>query len=213
MVVRHSLKLLSKSRSVNAQVIGWALPLRHIILNVACCVAVLVTAISSPVSGELDPAKQADVEKKLAEILHQFIDVCYKNRVDSTPCNRYVSRALREIYRIEDFKTKSGYMTTSELVVALRASSKWLQLGTADNDAILRLAQDEANTGRAVVALGPGHVALVIPGPVRTTSWGSATPNSASLAHYASELAYVGQPLSRAFKKESRNAVSIHVRD
>jgi len=164
-------------------------------------------------SVEFDPAKQDQVEKKLNAIKDQFTESCFANKNDVTPCNQFTGVALAQIYGISDFRRpEGGYLPTAEIAVKVLTHPSWLLLGTADDPTVLQKAGNEANLGRVVISVGEGHVALIIPGPLRATSWGQAVPNSASLSHHQPEKAYVGQPLSQAWKKETASKVRIYER-
>lgn len=102
-------------------------------------------------------------------------------------------------------------METADIAAAAPANLKWIILGTAKDPGTLLKSHAEANSGHAVIAVGAGHVVLVIAGPLRQTSWGQ-TPNSAALSHYDPKAAYVGKPLSQAFREDARSSVNIYAR-
>jgi hypothetical protein len=97
-------------------------------------------------------------------------------------------------------------------------SLNWVKIGAAADQNVLNKAQDLANAGNPVLAvkggrkkqdgtIGPGHVALIIPGTVRSVKfegyeWGSLkTPNTASFFLDRADRAFVGCPMSAVWNK------------
>lgn len=155
---------------------------------------------------------------KLAQVLAQY-QTCDMAGHENTPtaCNVFLARALETVYGINDFRDpndSSQYLEADMIFVAVQDSSKWQEIGTADQDAALVQAKGLADSSVPVIAVqfgNPhGHVALILPGDFSTTSWGSHTPNSASFfLNRPIADSYVGLPLSKAWKKADRSSVHL----
>jgi hypothetical protein len=157
---------------------------------------------------------------KLADLFEKY-QSCDRagNEKSPTACNIFLARALKEVYGVTAFadpKRTAGYLSANEIAVIVAADQKWERIGDCSSEGALKQALLDANNHVAVIAVylateGHGHVALVLPGPSATTSWGNNVPNSASffLLKPISE-SYVGLPLSRAFGKDLRPYVVLY---
>jgi hypothetical protein len=158
------------------------------------------------------PEWQADVEA----MLHEFM-TCQSPIDDVSPCNRFVGRALKRIYNIDDFTKPNGeFMTANEIAGAVAASGNWTKLGNASDQKALNEAQGYANVKKAIIAVSSGsphgHVAIILPGSqTQSGSWGLKVPNSASFFLNKPDKSYIGKPLSFAWT--TPNGVSIYGRN
>ena len=145
-------------------------------------------------------------EKTLQSRLSEFLS-CQNQVDDSSPCNRFVGKALSDVYGIDDFQdpaNKSQYLSANLIAAYVTVSKNWVSLGTADSQAALTEAAAAANAGRAAIAVKPGdahgHVALILPGPLQESpNWKLNVPNSACFFLGKPNQSYVGDKLSRAF--------------
>jgi hypothetical protein len=145
-------------------------------------------------------------EKMLKDRLSEFLS-CKDQADDASPCNRFIGKALEDVYGVDDFQdpsTKGQYLSANLIDTYLSVSNDWVVLGTADQQQALNDAAGAANAGHAVVAVIPGvnhgHVALVIPGDLTySPSWKLNVPNSASFFLGNPAQSYVGDKLSKAF--------------
>ncbi len=140
------------------------------------------------------------------------------NEKSPTACNIFLSRALKAVYSVDEFRDPADsthYLEANLIFVAVRDTSKWQEIGTADQDAALVHSQGLANSNIPVIAVqfdAPnGHVAMILPGTFTKTSWGDHTPNSASFfLKKPLSSAYIGLPLSKAWKWQERKAVHLY---
>jgi len=143
----------------------------------------------------------------LNRMLNEFKSCQDNAEDDQSPCNRFVGKALRRVYNIDDFGPDGNgeYLDANTIASYLATSDKWVFLGMAADQKTLNEAQDDANKGRAVVAVKPGdshgHIAIVLPGELSpSANWkGLNCPNSASFFYKNLDESYVGKKLSYAF--------------
>jgi hypothetical protein len=144
---------------------------------------------------------QADVQALLSQYL-----ACQEPIDDTSPCNRFLGKALKSVYGISDFDVApNDYMLANDIAIYVATNpDKWTSLGTADSQDALDQAAGYANLQKAVIAVHPGtghgHVALVLPGALTPSgNWGLNVPNSASFFQNKPKQSYVGRGLSYAF--------------
>jgi hypothetical protein len=145
-------------------------------------------------------------EKALRTRLSEFLS-CEDQADDASPCNRFVGKALDDVYQVSDFRDpsiKGGYLSANLIETYVTVSKDWVPLGSADQQQALNEAAATANSGRAAIAIIPGekhgHIALLLPGfPTHSPSWKLDVLNSACffLGHPAQS--YVSDKLSKAF--------------
>lgn len=168
--------------------------------------------VPAAVLAQDTPEWQADVQA----MLHQFMS-CQTPTDDVSPCNRFVGRALKRIYNIDDFTQANGeFMTANQIAGAVKTSGNWTKLGNASEQTALDQAQGYANVKKAIIAVSSGsphgHVALILPGSqTQSGSWGLKVPNSASFFLNKPDKSYIGKPLSFAWT--SPNGVEIYGRN
>ena len=159
-------------------------------------------------------------ESSLNKELQEFLSCDHSVEDGISPCNKYVGTALKTIYNIDDFYSKSDrrYMLISEIYSFVEKSDRWTLLGKAYEKNTLTQAQNLANNKKAVVAVfldetGIGHVSYILPGDMKMSgSWGFDVPNSASFFTGEPENSYVGKPLSYAFGRNHIKGVKLYAR-
>ena len=132
---------------------------------------------------------------------------------DLTACNWFVGKALLEVWDYRGFMIKDRFMTTDELArksAGFLISKGWVEIGTAGEQSNLMQAEALASQGHAVVALKPGHIALVLPGGLALSpGWGVKVPMAAQLRIRNVESAFVGCRLSWSFSASDKDATSL----
>lgn len=147
---------------------------------------------------------KSDVEKMLSEFLS-----CGGPTPPNTPCNTFLSQALKRVYNINDFdRAGGGFLTANEMADYVKIhTDKWTELGDASSQQALKEAQGYANIRKAVIAIqqnpdGHGHVVLIVPGILQKSgSWNLDCPNSASFFLNQPAKSYVSRHLGFAFAK------------
>lgn len=116
----------------------------------------------------------------LAQLLNEF-KACNPSSDDTsdTACNVFLARALVAVYKVKDFGTSGAYLNSTGVVTYVKTHPDlWTLLGTLDGTAqdqqALNEAQGYANLGKPVIAVKPGHVALIVPGK-KQAGWGALT--------------------------------------
>jgi hypothetical protein len=136
---------------------------------------------------------------------------------DQTPCNQFVGHALKRIWGLDDFWDNNQILDANHIAAYLATHlPPWQLIGVADDQHTLTTAQQFANESVPVVAVRsamPGHVALIIPGKLSSSShWKMKVPNSASFFKGHPNASYVGGRLSNAFSAEKRKEVKVYAR-
>src|ERR1700675_4276886 len=82
----------------------------------------------------LQDAKNERWSGELSRMLSEFFS-CQDKADDKSPCNRFVGRALKEVYNVDDFgpDVKGDYLDANGIAAYIATSEKWALLGTADN--------------------------------------------------------------------------------
>ena len=98
---------------------------------------------------------RSDWEKRLTERLSEF-QSCQDQTDDKSPCNRFVGRALSDVYGIDDFKdpgTPGQYISANLMeTYVVTHNDVWVLLGDASDQKVLDEAAADANQGHAVIA-------------------------------------------------------------
>jgi hypothetical protein len=163
-------------------------------------------------------SSQNNIESKLNEVLGKFLS-CETPIDDSSPCNRFVSRALNDAYGIDDFKhptKKDEYLLANEIAAYVATSPKWVFIGNASEQDVLDAAVKYAQQRRAVIAVksaqGSGHVAIVLPGQqTLSATWKLRVPRSASFFLGRPKESFVGEPLSKVWQSPAE--VKLYARE
>lgn len=137
------------------------------------------------------------------------------------PCNKFIGRSLRTVYKVNDFYAKElgRYMLVSEIEGFLKDSKRWTLLGHGYEQEALNKAQDYANAKKAVVAVylneeNLGHLAIILPGALQPSgSWGFQVPNSAAYFMSEPEKSYMNKGLSYSFPRNLIKEVLIYGRN
>jgi hypothetical protein len=148
------------------------------------------------------------VNTKVTQQITAADNSCIAGDVNSnSACNAFVGFMVDNAYNIPDFRITGGYLNAAGLnnfLSSIPPPANWVPLGTLATPAsqtILIQAQNDANQGKAVIALSSGHVALVIPSMIMvgSGSFGACVPMSA--AHFLGhpEKNYDAAPLANSF--------------
>jgi hypothetical protein len=133
-------------------------------LGLSCAVPVLLLVVVAGAQAVI-PGWESKLRNRLAEF-----QSCSVQDDDLSPCNRFVGRAIAEVYGIDDFKdptNKGQYLSANLIDTYLVTSHNWVPLGDANSQRSLDEAAMAANKGRAVLAVRQGekhgHVAIILP--------------------------------------------------
>lgn len=139
----------------------------------------------------------------------------------SSNCRPYLPKALKTVYPTvdEDFVSESTKkpMRSNELITYMKETGKWIELGSATDQATLDKAAANAAEGKATIAVlekpdGGAHISIIIPGKLTPSgSWGVKTPNTASLFMYKPVNSHMDKPLSYCYSPGDRTFVKIYV--
>lgn len=145
---------------------------------------------------------------------------------DLTACNWFVGRAIQQEWSISDFwnEEHQRFMVTGEMEALLSSSNEWQFLGTADNKRHIQAAASAAQVGNAVVAIGAGHVALILPGGLaQSSTWKVHVPLAAQMGLSRDRTtgklvadiskAWVGCRLSRGWAANKRENIKFFARE
>ncbi len=180
----------------------------------------MILTVSHMAHAESDATCEARAGKPQPTILQRSYEaklhplkVCTGKPVDDrSACNRFVGKALFELFNNTDFKVGSDeFMVANNIAngLIMPGNAGWTLVGLAADQASLDKAQKLANEGKQVVAARSesgkaGHVALILPGQLEESTdtpkgWsGLKSPNSAAFLLDRAEKAYVGCPLAFA---------------
>lgn len=176
----------------------------------------LLIIITSSVYGQgLNPNWNSDLKNSLQQFL-----TCQRTQ-DEQACAKYLGESLQTVYKIKDFYSpKLGrYMKAGEIATYLKETKQWTKAGHAYEQNVLKLAQDQANSKKAVVAVymnqeGIGHVVVITPGELqRSGSWGLDVPNAASFFLTQPDKSFVDKSLAFAFGKTMLKDIVIYTRN
>lgn len=140
----------------------------------------------------------------LDDVIQGYYD-CHEKSDSKKECRYYVAEAIAKFYDINDFKKEDGsWDTYEEMVAEIKLLPSWERIGSASDQGVLDKARSLANDGRPTIAIesnkNTGHIALILPGPLKTSgSWSLDCPNSASFFRHKVE-AYVNKPLSYSYR-------------
>ncbi len=87
----------------------------------------------------------------------------------------------------------------------------WTELGVASDQNVLLNAEEAAFQGNAVIALRSGHIALILPGGLASSSdWKLNVPRAAQLSLNNIDHAFVGCRLSRSWSGSAASTVKLY---
>lgn len=156
---------------------SWLNKARLTIMGLSINEIVADSGVPDPVDG--NQALEQGLEKLRLEVN------AANSGVDA--CTVFAAEALAQFYGIDDYIDSNGLARYRCVDWLPELKEAWPQIGKADDPFALKLAQDWANAGFAVIALSgtPNHAALVIPGKLRwstavgTRGWDAAVPRGA----------------------------------
>lgn len=160
-------------------------------------------------------------QRDLNLALEQFQTCEQDNASGISPCNKFIGGALKIVYQVDDFYSKAmgRHMLVSEIAAFLQNNGNWTLLGKGYEQQALAKAQEQANAGKAVVAIylnqeGLGHLSIILPGELKQSgTWGFQVPNSASFFMNDPTKSYVSKGLSYAYERPLLNGVMIYARN
>lgn len=147
-------------------------------------------------------------KEDLTALMGKFVS-CMGGGTDKAACSAYIGESIAKTYKLNGIysEKQKRYLQMAELNKALSDPAKWTSLGHAYDQKVLDEAQQQANAGKAVVAMyttpeGVSHIALILPGDLSYSgTWGFKVPNSASFVMVDHAKSYVGKGLSYAFTR------------
>jgi hypothetical protein len=160
----------------------------------------------------------ANWQENLDKSLEEFIK-CTETAESAALCYRFSGESVQKVYGVNDFfdKNKQRYMLIDEIYAYLQSSDKWTLLGKGYDQDALRKSQEQANAGKAVVAIkmregeAYGHMAIILPGELGPSgSWGLRVPNSASFFTHQPDRSFINKTISYAFTASDRGYVMIY---
>lgn len=133
-----------------------------------------------------------EIRKQLARTATDFYSFCDENTsLERSDCNKFSTYFLKDIYGVGDFYNQpTGHdfvvrdgaripiFNTTQM--AAYVQEKWIDLGPAGDQLTLDAAGLYAGMGYAVLALKPGHVAVILPTDptnFHESGWGLRVPN------------------------------------
>jgi|HubBroStandDraft_6_1064221.scaffolds.fasta_scaffold44348_4 hypothetical protein len=129
-------------------------------------------------------------------------------------CNVFAGEGLSVVYGVSDFKRESGWMNSTMIADTLaKGHPMWQSIGLASDPAATALAVQAAKEARGVVAVAPGHVALILPrDSVYSPSLGRYVPCVAQFSQGSQAASWIGRPLSQSWKKDQLGSVTLYAR-
>ncbi len=146
-----------------------------------------------------------EAEIFLGKAIVSFKD-CKASAEKRMDCRNSITKMVSEFYTIDDFKNDKGnFVIYDSIQPIVKRSSDWKRLGSALDQEVLSKAQENANNGKATIAIDTsetyGLVVMVVPGETRkSNAWSLNTPNAAALVNYNPEMSFFNKALSYAFK-------------
>jgi hypothetical protein len=197
---------------------------------ISMCVALGLSmgCLSGAVAASCDPATEeqlfdtsrvnSDLEHNLYSLFQCKSDIPQgaSEQNDVVACNWFVGEALATLWgHTEFFLTPAGrYMLTYEMAAMPPdgwSNFGWTHLGAANDQSALDTAEEEAHRGNAVIALGAGHVALILPGGLaKSGGWNLKVPRAAQLRINDIGSAFVGCRLSYSWPPDKIAQVQIY---
>ncbi|WP_430412051.1 hypothetical protein [Kordia sp.] len=173
------------------------------------------TATEKAVSGTEKTTETEAVEKdaKLSVDKEQFLSTtiayfknCKANSSNRNDCRNSITKMISEFYDISDFKNEAGdYVIYDSIQPIIKKSENWVKLGNANDQEVLKKAQEAANNGNATIAVDVsesyGQIAMIIPGKLTNSgSWKLKVPNTTALVNYDATKSFMKKSLAYAFK-------------
>jgi len=152
------------------------------------------------------------------KILEELVSECEtcKDTKNMKDCKYITPKAICEFYEIEEFKDDKTYVPYTDMHdIILGKFGTWVEIGNANDQSVLKTAQEYANNGQATVAVSLngsyGHVVIIVPGHLKTgKSWGLDVPNCASFFMVENLNSFASKPLNYAWR--SSDNIKIYTR-
>ncbi|NME67051.1 hypothetical protein [Flammeovirga aprica] len=158
--------------------------------------------------------KQSLTEVELNDILNKYVKEykeCYQKGIDPMKCRQYTSRAITEIFNIDDFKDPyvgGSFLTMTEAYDKISADSNWKMLGEASNSSTLTEAIQKANEGELVLVAyafkGFIQLSFIRKGEGKMSSkWGAKVPEVAIFFNNDPSKSYASKGLNYLWRDGS----------
>jgi len=163
------------------------------------CATCLLLCLGTLASQDCKKTELSADQKKYFDDALQKFAAC-PLPLDSS-CRAALAQALDHVYGVN-----FGSLTPGEITKRVAGDANWSHLGSASDQSALKSAQDNANCGKAVVAVlasdTGGHVAIILPGSLsHSGSWKLDVPNSASFFTQNPSKSFAGKSLAYSFPK------------
>ena len=164
-------------------------------------------------------AQGANWEQTLNQTMGEF-KTCMSSE-DKNVCQTYTARAIRQVYKINDFYNSSSKtdMSPFEIQEFVKGSSNWTDVGQAYKSETLIKAQELSNSGKAVLVVLKGntpadaHVSLLLPGELQNSgSWAMRVPNVSAFFTHNPDNSFVNKSISYAYTKGMMLNLEIYAR-
>lgn len=145
----------------------------------------------------------------IEDVMETFIDCKQENKAPNM-CKEFTARAINSYYGIGDFysiEKNDTYMSYDNIYDYVTNSTNWKKLGSATNQGVLDMAQENANKGIATIAIETRDhkgvaVALIIEGKQKKSgSWGLNCPNAAYFFPTNPSQSFIGKTLNYVWEK------------
>ncbi|MBD0402211.1 hypothetical protein [Flammeovirga sp. EKP202] len=152
--------------------------------------AILANATAPKNESSSANVKKSLTEVEVSDILNKYIKEykeCYQKGIDPMKCRQYTSRAITEIFNVDDFKDPyvgGSFLTMTEAYDKIAADTNWKMLGEASNKGTLEEAIKKANAGELVLVAyafkGFIQLSFIRKGEGKMSSkWGTKVPEVA----------------------------------
>lgn len=165
-------------------------------------------------------SQSANWEQTLNQTLGEF-KTCMAND-DKVVCQTYTAKAIRQVYKINDFYNASSKtdMSPFEIQEFVKGSPQWTAVGPAYKSETLVKAQELSNSGKAVLVVLKGdtpadaHVSLLLPGDLQNSgSWAMRVPNVSAFFTHNPDNSFVNKSISYAYTKSMMLNLEVYARN
>ncbi|WP_044203953.1 hypothetical protein [Flammeovirga sp. OC4] len=176
--------------------------------------AILANATTPKNESSSANVKKSLTEVEVSDILNKYIKEykeCYQKGIDPMKCRQYTSRAITEIFNIDDFKDPyvgGSFLTMTESYDKIAADSNWKMLGEASNKGTLDEAIKKANNGELVLVAyafkGFIQLSFIRKGEGKMSSkWGTKVPEVAIFFNNDPNKSYSSKGLNYLWRDAS----------
>ncbi|KXX68841.1 hypothetical protein [Flammeovirga sp. SJP92] len=176
--------------------------------------AILSNATPKTTNSETTATKKSLTETEISDILDRYIKEykeCYQKGIDPMKCRQYTSRAITEIFNVDDFKDPyvgGSFLTMTEAYDKIAADSNWKMLGEASDKGTLAQAIEKANNDELVVVAyafkGFIQLSFIRKGEGKMSSkWGTKVPEVAIFFNNDPNKSYSSKGLNYLWRDAS----------